>query len=485
VAHLILINAYPGIGLRAAVLEAGRLIAYEWESADRPPQLGQIHRGKVAHDAGGMDAVDVELAGDLHGLLHRSDTLAVATAPEGLVPFPPTRDLCRPAKRRPGPGTPVIVQVKREGHGAKAPQLTTDISFPGRRLVLRPYRPIRRISREITQKAARDALHQTLKTLRLPNRAGVILRTAGVSAGRAELAAEFEALVDRWKQLVAQARDAPAPCLLYREPDLGERLLRDDSGEGRAEVVVDDPALRTRLRRLADDLWGAGVCRIKLHRGSRPVFHAYQVENQVANLYNRELRLPGGGSLVIEHTEALVAVDVNAGRGLGDAEATAIAANLEAADELFRQVRLRDIGGLVVIDFIAMQKAENREQLTERLRSLAREDRRNVWLEPVSKLGFAAFTRRAQKPVANRLGLEPCAACHGGSWIPGDRVAAADFLDALGLRSAEGKTTAHVSPRLLSILSGSEAFKKAKKRFGRKLAVKELPEGGSERFEIR
>ncbi len=483
--RVIVINAYKGLAARAAVLEEERLVAFEWEPEGRTPLIGQIHRAHVLREATGIGGVLVQLAEGMLGILHQSDLLPAAVAPDQQTAFPGRKDLCSPAKRLPKPGTTLVVQVKREGFGAKDPQVTTDISFPGRRLVLRPYRPIRRISKGLSAKPKRDALHKVLRSLSLPGRAGVIVRTAGISASPQELHAELAELVQGWKELIATAGQAPAPCILYREPELLDRIVRDAVGDGPAEIIVDNPEARTRLQRSADAVWGKGKIKVSLYRGARPIFHAYKVEKELTNLYNRRLSLPGGGSMVIEYTEAFVAVDVNSGSSHNGAEETALRTNLEAAEELFRQLRLRDIGGLIICDFIAMQEVLNREQLEDRLQKLAEADRGRVWASPMLKLGFVALTRRTRQPVQTRLGLQRCPACHGSSWVAGDYRAAADFLDEVLLRGAARRTCAQVSSRLLAILSKSEAFTAIKKKFKQKLVIEELPEAADNFFAIR
>ena len=482
----IVISSYEGILTRGAVVDGKELAAFECEIPDAPVRApGAIHLGRVIGEAKGLGGVYVELGGGERGFLNLRETLKFCLESDPLLPYAPRRDLCAPSPEPPRAGASIFVQVRRIGFGRKDPLLATDLALAGPRLVFRPYRPVRRISRELEDTERRNELHALLRTLRLPHRAGVILRTAGLSASREELARELEKLVAEWEDLVARARASGSPALLRPPAPLALRLARDAVGEGKAEIAVDDPDIASSLKEEVERSWEPGRVKVTLYTGERPIFSFFNLEKEIGKLYNRELSLPGGGTLVIDYAEALTAVDVNAGRGWENPEETALRTNLEAVEELFRQVRLRGIGGLVVCDFISMSSGRNRRRLEARLRALAKSDRGRVWGGTLNRLGFAAFTRRSEVPVQVRLALERCPGCGGGSWTAGARVAAARFLDELRLRGPRKETTAQVSPRVLAILSKSRAFEKVKKDFGKKLVVEEISSDAGAPFEIR
>jgi Rne/Rng family ribonuclease len=479
----IIVSFHDGLLTRAAVIDDDRLVAFLREVHGHTRPVGQIHLGEIIRDVRGTNGAFVELAGGAKGFLEQSDILTVtATAPRPPA-FVSSKSGSAPVAQLPPPHTRLIVQVKRESASGKLVQLTTDVSLAGKLVVLRPYRPIRRITKALKDEAERDALHDTLRSIKPPGKAGVIVRTAGRSAPESALKAEVEALAAMWEQLVETAAGSCEPRLLFKEPELLERLVRDDLGMNDTEIIADSPAAVARLKDALRASPDASRVTLKHHRASLPIFHALHIEKEIENLYNRELSLPSGGNLVIEYTEAMVTVDVNSGAARGDADV--VRTNFEAADALFRQLRLRDIGGLIACNFVGMREAQNRKALEECLRTLAAEDRGNVWVGDLNPLGVAVLTRRTDGAPAAKLGLVRCPRCGGPGLIADDVSAAVGFLDALRLKGKTKAVMAKVSPRVLAILADSAAFEQVKADFGKKLVLEESPCDAAADFEVR
>jgi len=478
----ILVSHYEGLLTRAAVLDGDRLTAFLREEDGCPRLIGGIYLGEIIRGAPGTKGMFVELAGDAKGYLEQSDVLgAPSTAPRP-PPFALSKKDSAAAPRPLPPRTRIIVQVKRRPAGSKLLQVTTDVSLAGMLVVLRPYRPIRRITKALKEETERDALHDTLRAIKPPGKAGVIVRTAGRNASAAALAAQIQVLAGLWERLVRAAWEMRGPGPLLAEPPLLERLVRDELGPERTEIVIDSPAALQRLEAALEAAGGKPRAALRLHAAGPPIFHAFHVEKEIENLYNRVLSLPSGGSLVIESTDAMVAVDVNSGSARGGAEA--LRTNLEAADVLFRQLRLRNLGGLVACNFIGMRDERERGAVEKRLRTLASEDRGNVWVGRIDPLGVAVLTRRAEGEPESALGLVKCPRCGGPGAVVDGVSAAAGLLDALRLKGRSRTIKAKVTTRVMAILARSPAFKDIKAELGRKLAIEELPCGPNADVEV-
>jgi len=476
VKRTIYVSVYEGLLTRVAVTENGELTAYEAEAPGERPILGQIHRAEVSHQARGLDAVYVNLGDGGRAFLHRSDIYLGAVQPDGIVPYARTRNAGTPVPELPKQGTPLLVQIKREPFPGKDPQVTTDISFPGYRLVLRPYRAIRRISKVLRDRRKRDQIHGALRRMPLPERCGIIVRTAGVSASKEDLERELAMLTERWEKLVAQARRASRPKLLYEEPDIIERIVRDSVGDSAVQIIVNHKETRNRIKELVEQVWGPDGALCQLYRGTQPLFDAHKVAQKVKDLYNRRVPLPSGGSIVIDYTEAFTAVDVNAGPGDTDPERTALQTNIEAAEELFRQLRLRNVGGIIVCDFVSMKEARNRRRVERRMAELARQDPGHIWVGPVNKFGLAVITRKNERPAMTQLRLEPCPYCAGSGWGTDGLETAARLIDDLTRVGGRKRVTVKVSTALKAIVEKNEAFAEVSGKLGKALNLEELPD---------
>ncbi|MGH9362969.1 MAG: Rne/Rng family ribonuclease, partial [Thermoanaerobaculia bacterium] len=356
----ILVNVSDPEEVRIAVLEDGRLEEIHFERAAEKKHLGNIYKGRVVNLEPAIQAAFVDLGIGRNGFLHVSDVLP-AYAGAAAIPFESLSQ--RPAGRKRfriqeilAKGQEVLVQISKDSIGAKGPTLTSYVSIPGQYLVLMPGISRYGISKRIEDGEARAKLRELLARLDPPKGLGAIVRTAGRQRSTEELERDLKQLVQVWGEIGERVRSSAVPALIFEECDLMIRVLRDLLAADAEEILIDGEEA---YRRSRDFLAGAHPeleRRVRLYDGSVPLFTRYGVEEEIERIYNRKVPLPSGGYLVIEETEALVAIDVNSGRYRDeeDLEATALKINLEAAPEIARQLRLRDLGGVIVNDFIDM-----------------------------------------------------------------------------------------------------------------------------------
>jgi len=312
-------------------------------------------------------------------------------------------------------GQEVLVQVVKEGINQKGPALTTYLSIPGRYLVLMP--AVRRIgvSKRIDDEQQRREMKEILGTLHVPEGMGVIMRTAGMGHGAEEIQRDFKMLMQQWETLRKRALAARAPTLIYEEGDVITRVFRDILTDDMAEIYVDDPVVYERAKSYLHEASPGTEQRLKHYNGTQPLFHKYGVDAQIQKLFHRKVPLKSGGSIVIEQTEALVAIDVNTGRyrEKSNQTDTILATNLEAAREAARQLRLRDIGGLVMIDFIDMDNADHRRQVERELKTHLARDKARINVLPISQLGVVEMTRQRVRHGLRQTMFDRCPSCQG------------------------------------------------------------------------
>ncbi|MBN1424888.1 Rne/Rng family ribonuclease [Candidatus Fermentibacteria bacterium] len=403
----VFINADPR-ETRVAVLEDGKLVELWVERADNLRMMGDIYVGAVQSVLPGMQAAFVDLGHERAGFLHVSDmTLRPPEGETAPVTCTAIGDLLKEGQR-------ILVQVVKEPTGTKGPRLSTMISLPGRYAVLIPQGASVGISRRIADGTERERL-RSIGAEVVPPDMGLILRTMAQGVESHVLAEDVKNLVRKWSGISRRAAEVRGPMLLHREDGVGMSAVRDTFGADVDRLVVDD---RTLYRAIVRSLEGASTTlrdRVELYEHDVPVFEYFGVERELQELISRRVTLPKGGSLVIEQTEALVVVDVNTGRYAGgrDLEETVFNTNMEAADEIARQLRLRDLGGIIVIDFIDMEDLSHREQLVGRLQAALTRDRAHTRVLPVSELGVVEMTRERIRPSHADTMMEPCPACDG------------------------------------------------------------------------
>ncbi|MEQ1829695.1 MAG: Rne/Rng family ribonuclease [Pirellula sp.] len=317
-------------------------------------------------------------------------------------------------------GDEVLVQVIKEGIGTKGPTLSTYISIPGRYLVLMPALGRVGVSRKIEDEDVRRKLRAMMLDLRLPKGVGFIVRTAGSERTRNELSRDVAYLLRLWKVIVKRIKTAPAPCDVYEESDIMIRTIRDTFTEDIDSVVIDHPEAYTRAKNFVELVMPRVADRLELYDGREPLFYRYKLEQEINRIHQRIVPLKGGGSIVIDQTEALVAIDVNSGNFRGgdeNAEENAFHLNMSAAKEIARQLRLRDLGGVIVNDFIDMRKESHRRKVEKTLRDAMHRDRARTKILRTSPFGLIEMTRQRIRPSFKRSVYEDCPCCRGRSLV--------------------------------------------------------------------
>jgi len=388
--------------LRVALVEDGRLAEIYFERPEKRSYLGDIYRGKVENVLSGIDAAFIDFGLDKNGFLYVDE---VRTG-EGDRRGRRITDVLKP-------GQDVVVQVMKDPMGSKGARLTMHLSLAGRYVVYVPGGSGVGVSRRLGQ-GERDRLRELCKELRVKN-AGLIVRTAAEGEGLEELRRDVQFLSRLWSRLKKKAETAPIPGLVHKEVDIALEVTRDLFNESVESLIVDDPkrqkAIVTFLEKVAPEL----VPRIRLHTGAEPLFEAYGIEPQISRALERRVPLPSGGNIVIDHAEALTVIDVNSGRytsgrGLED---TILKTNLEAAREVVRQLRLRDIGGIIIIDFIDMSHVKNRETVLATLEAELDTDRTKTYVVELSPLGLVEMTRQNTTDGARGILTRSCPSCQG------------------------------------------------------------------------
>jgi ribonuclease E len=444
---IMLVNVTHVEESRVAILDNGVLAQYEIETINRTNIKGNIHNAVVENIHPALDAAFLRISGEMKGFL-----------PMDEINFKllPQRTDSR-AKGRIGqhlhPGQKLMVQVVREPFAAKPPTVTTYFSLPGRYLVLMPGADSAGISRKIQDDAQRDRLKKMVEELSPPEGFGLIVRTAGVGQSKAELQRDLRYLLRLWDSIQRASRATEFPGLVYRERDLVIRTMRDYFTQDIDEVWIDSKDTYDRALEFVSDVMPAKAKIIKLYEGDRPLFSKFNLEEQIESIYMRRVPLKSGGEIVIDGTEALTAIDVNS-KGAprqGDAEDNATQTNLEAAEEIARQLRLRDLGGIVVIDFIDMMAARNQKKIEKAIRDAMKPDRAKYEITRISKLGLLEISRQRIKAEKMGASYTTCPVCEGYGLIKNVEpagLAALRKLQTRCLRNDFGKVHMRVPPEI-------------------------------------
>lgn len=388
---------------RVALLEDGVLVELYIERPRRSV-VGNVYLGRIADVLPGMQAAFVDIGLEKNAFLYVDEVVN----PEGMEDLP-KREIQSLLK----PGQQIMVQVLKDPMGTKGARVTTEVTLPGRFLVLMPFSEFIGVSRKLPEDE-RDRLHDIIAPL-VPAHSGVIVRTAAQSVSDRDLSGDMDFLLRLWNRVQHQATEALAPEVIYMEMDLALKLVRDVFSDSFRQMVVDDRATYDKvvsfLKRTSPHL----AKRVHLYREKTPLFDERNVQPTIDSALKRSVNLPSGGYITIDKTEALTAVDVNTGRFVGkkSLEETIFRTNLEAADETVRQLRLRDIGGMIVIDFIDMQEAAHRTALLERLSAALERDRTKTRMSDVSRLGLVEITRKNVTDGLYGVLTEPCPTCEG------------------------------------------------------------------------
>jgi ribonuclease E len=433
----ILINAVDPEECRIARVTEGKLEEFHTESTSKEITQGNIYKGVIARVEPGLQSVFVDYGAERHGFLQKSEIHSDY--------FQDTDSGDRSLKNLVKKGQELFVQVTKDPVMKKGAMLTTFISLPGRHVVLMPGSDTSGISRKIEDEAERSRLKEVVSSLKLPDGFGVIVRTAGVGCTKTVIAKDVKYLERLWKDINKKGINATAPAPLYKEQHLVLRSIRDYFTQDVDEILIDNPDVYQEVRKFVEIISPKQVGIVKLHKGQKPIFTKYELERQIASIFESRVSLKSGGSVVIEQTEALVAIDVNSGKGSHQksVEQTAYLTNLEAAEEIARQLRLRDLGGLIVIDFIDMKESKHNSAVEKAIKTFTKTDKARMKIGKISKFGILEMSRQRIAPPIEYGSYIPCKCCNGKGLIPS--------IESLGIRFLRRLQSESLKEKLISM----------------------------------
>ena len=475
-----LINAKQSEELRVALVDGQNLLDVDIETPSRVQKKSNIYKGRIVRIEPSLDAAFVDYGADRHGFLPFKEIAREFLRDQG-----DGEDRRLAVQEAVSPGQEVIVQIEKEERGNKGAALTTFISLAGRYLVLMANNPgAGGISRRV-EGDERAELREALGGLDIPDGIGLIVRTAGVGRTTEELQGDVDYLLQVWEAIRRAAKERPAPFLIYQESNIVIRALRDNFRKDTQEILVDTPEVYEQAREFMSLVMPASVSRLKLYQDRVPLFSRYQIESRIEGAFDHSVRLPSGGSIVIDHTEALVSIDINSARATrgSDIEQTAFQTNLEAADEIARQLRLRDIGGLIVIDFIDMTPVRNQREVEQRLRDALEMDRARIQLGRISRFGLLEMSRQRLRPSLGESSHKVCPRCNGRGHIRNTESLAVSVLRLLAgeaMKEHTGRVVAALPVEVATYLLNEKraALRDIEQKGGVELLV--VPDPGKE-----
>jgi len=482
---IMLVNVVEHEETRVAILEDGVLEELYIERFSTGQIAGNIYKGRVANIEPSLQAAFVDFGGEKNGFLHISDIAPAcyATKPPKKKPVQ-IQDVLRRNQE-------IIVQVAKEGTATKGPALTTYISLPGRYLVMMPHSRHRGISRKVTDPQQRKRLKELLNRMQLPPDMGFIIRTAGADRTKTDLQKDLSYLKRVWNAICKRAEKQKAPALIYRESDLVIRTLRDILSPDISEVIIDSEQAYRRVLDFMDLTMPRFKNRVKLYTGQTPLFHKFGVEPEIEKAQSRSVPLPQGGYIVIDKTEALVAVDVNSGRFKVERnpEETAYKTNLEAAKEIARQLRLRDLGGVIIIDFIDMHDPQHRRDVEKTLSEALRRDRARTKMLRMSAFGIVELTRQRIRPSTTEALYETCPYCKGSGVLKTPESMSLEIMRKLEARISSDNLPGFeilVNPRVADYIQNTKRREIAnlEEKFGKIILFKSDERFAMDEFEI-
>lgn len=429
----ILINAIDPEECRIAKVVDTKLEEFHIESSGRESIHGNIYKALISRIEPGLQAIFVDYGGERHGFLQKHEIHSDYFQDN----LSKDRSILKMVKR----GQELLVQVTKDPFMKKGAMLTTYISLPGRYVVLMPGIDKRGISRKIEDEDERNRLKGIVSKLNLPEGFGIIVRTAGIHCNKTRMSKDLSYLLRLWKNIKKNVRKVQAPALLYKEQNLVLRSIRDYFTLDVTEILIDNDAVYREVKDFVKIISPKHTKIVKLYKEDRPIFTKYQLENQISSIYKSRVRLKSGGSIVITQTEALVSIDVNSGKATQkkSIEQTALQTNIEAAEEIARQLRLRDLGGLIVIDFIDMRGPKHNTEIEKAIKFNVKHDKAKTKIGKISKFGLMEMSRQRIRPSIESSSFEPCSHCNGKGTIPSTEMLALDFLRQLRLETLKNK----------------------------------------------
>ncbi|MEE4354031.1 MAG: Rne/Rng family ribonuclease [Desulfatiglans sp.] len=422
----ILINAVETEEYRVALVKDGLLDGFHIDFATKEQRVGNLYKGIVERVEPSLQACFVNFGADKNGFLeageiHQEYHLDYQPL-EKEYPHPPIGKIVKK-------GQELLVQIKKEMPGRKGAQLTTYISLAGRYLVLMPGSR-GGISRKIEDEKERLRLKSIMSELRIPDEVGYIVRTAALKKNKRDLSRDLNRLLRMWSNIKKKVKKAPSLSLIHEEQDIILRTLRDYFTNDVSEILVDDQETFTKVKDYMKIISPRHQRIVKLHKGKRPIFAHHEIETQIGMIYSNKVPLKSGGSVVIDPTEALIAIDVNSGRAMSgkDVETTAFTSNVEAVSEITRQLRLRDLGGLVVIDFIDMKDRKHIREIEKLVREEVKKDRAKIDVSTISKFGLLELSRQRLSPSIESKAYQTCCHCEGRGLVLSVEAASVSFF---------------------------------------------------------
>jgi ribonuclease E len=428
-----LINAVHAEQRRMAIVEDGKLVEFNIQMTVREPTTGNIYKGIVLKVERGLHAAFVNYSGKKDGFLPlrdvRQDYFTEVAGRNGTASKPILKT-----------GQEVLVQVIREEGERKGALLTTYISLPGRYLVLLPHKESSGISRKIESEEDRKHIKDLIEQIKIEEGFGFIVRTAGINRTKQELARDYQHLYRLWREIQKKASSTSAPCLIYQESDFGVRSLRDYFTTDIQDILVDDIETYRQMRAYCKAVMPRNIDMIKHYKEKEPIFNRYRLEEQIHVIYEERVELKSGGHIVISPTEAMTTIDVNSGRASNrrNVEETAFKVNIEAAEEIARQLRLRDLGGLIVIDFIDMMDRKNEAEVEKTFKKAISLDRSRIQLSKISKFGILELSRQKKQSTIQEISYTTCPYCQGRGVRPSLEYTALSAFRRIQLEAIRG-----------------------------------------------
>ncbi len=432
-ASKILINAIDPEECRIAKVKENKLEEFHIERTAKEITRGNIYKAVISRVEPSLQAVFVDYGAERHGFLQKNEI----HSDYFLDSASGDRSLTKIVR----PGQELLVQVVKDPFLKKGAMLTTYISLPGRDVVLMPGSDSRGISRKIEQESERNRLKDIVNKLDLPHGFGIIVRTAGAKCTKAHMSRDLRHLLRLWKNIKKDVIKVQAPAILYKERSLVYRSIRDYFTPDVTEILIDDETVFQEARDLVKIISPKHKKIVKYYKGVKPIFTKYQLESQIASIYESRVKLKSGGSIVIAQTEALVAIDVNSGKATQkrSVQQTALMTNIEAAEEIARQLRLRDLGGLIVVDFIDMKDPKHKSEVERTVKNQVKLDKAKINVGKISKLGLMEMSRQRIRPSIEFGSFEVCGYCKGKGMVPSTEMLVLGFLRKLRLETIKDK----------------------------------------------
>ncbi len=439
-----LINVAESEECRVAVIEGISLEELYVERASLSSHVGNVYKGKIVNIESGIQAAFIDIGIGKNGFLHISDlhpryfhrarggVVESIGRRKSLKERPPIQNCLRK-------GNQIVVQVTKEGLKTKGPTLSTYLSLPGKYLVMMPWMKSQGISHKIEDEQERKRLRQILDQSNPPKSHGFIIRTAGYGCSKRDIQNDLKYLKRLWRAIEKRIDTEKAPRPLYQESDLVIRALRDVFNSKITKIVCDSETMARKIRDFLSQAYPRLKSKVTYYNDKVPLFHKYRIEDEIAKVQSRTVELKGGGSIVIEQTEALVSIDVNSGRHHGQKtpEQTAYETNMEAAPEIARQLRLRDLGGLIICDFIDMRSSKHRKDVEKLFRTAVKTDRARIKMLGVSRFGIVEMTRQRMRPSLQLSTYSACPHCAGTGYVKSHESLSIEIIRLLNLAASK------------------------------------------------